>query len=141
MTALFWRAKNLKKQVFADLLPDYYYDYTCMETLQGLSASELTSTDGRKWRTAYSDPANKERVGLDDIVWPQAFEHMEQFINDVKLGQDDLKLNYDDVIGMYQNEELAMYFGTSAMVKTFQDQGIDTAVFYHSLIRMVKNGS
>lgn len=120
---------------------DYYYDYTCMETLQGLSASELTSTDGRKWRTAYSDPANKERVGLDDIVWPQAFEHMEQFINDVKLGQDDLKLNYDDVIGMYQKEELAMYFGTSAMVKTFQDQGIDTAVFYHSLIRMVKNGS
>lgn len=106
---------------------DYYYDYTCMETLQGLSASELTSTDGRKWRTAYSDPANKERVGLDDIVWPLAFEHMEQFINDVKLGRDDLKLNYDDVIGMYQNEELAMYFGSSAMVKTFQDQGIDTA--------------
>ena len=89
---------------------DYYYDYTCMETLQGLSASELTSTDGRKWRTAYSDPANKERVGLDDIVWPQAFEHMEQFINDVKLGQDDLDLTYDDVISMYQNEELAMYF-------------------------------
>gem|GEM_PF-644539 len=106
---------------------DYYYDYTCMETLQGLSASELTSMDGRKWRTAYSDPANKERVGLDDIVWPQAFEHMEQFINDVKLGQDDLDLTYDDVISMYQNEELAMYFGTSAMVKTFQDQGIDTA--------------
>ena len=106
---------------------DYYYDYTCMETLQGLSASELTSTDGRKWRTAYSDPANKERVGLDDIVWPQAFEHMEQFINDVKLGQDDLDLTYDDVISMYQNEELAMYFGSSFMVKTFQDQGIDTA--------------
>ena len=105
---------------------DYYYDYTCMETLQGLSASELTSTDGRKWRTAYSDPANKERVGLDDIVWPQAFEHMEQFINDVKLGKDDLELNYDDVISMYQNEELAMYFGSSFMVKTFQDQGIDT---------------
>ena len=52
---------------------------------------------------------------------------MEQFINDVKLGQDDLDLTYDDVISMYQNEELAMYFGTSAMVKTFQDQGIDTA--------------
>ena len=106
---------------------DYYYDYTCMETLQGLSASDLTSADGRKWRTAYSDPANKERVGLDDIVWPRAFEHMEQFINDVKLGQDDLDLNYDDVISMYQNEELAMYFGSSFMVKTFQDQGIDTA--------------
>ena len=52
---------------------------------------------------------------------------MEQFINDVKLGKDDLELNYDAVINMYQNEELAMYFGSSAMVKTFQDQGIDTA--------------
>ena len=37
---------------------DYYYDYTCMETLQGLSASELSSVDGRKWRTTYSDPDN-----------------------------------------------------------------------------------
>ena len=25
---------------------DYTYDYTCMETLQGLSAAELTTTDG-----------------------------------------------------------------------------------------------
>mgnify|MGYP000414633281 CR=1 FL=1 len=126
MTALFWHAKFEEAGV-RGFTADYYYDYTCMETLQGLSASELTFTDGRKWRTAYSDPANKERVGLDDIVWPQAFEHMEQFINDVKLGQDDLDLTYDDVISMYQNEELAMYFGSSFMVKTFQDQGIDTA--------------
>ena len=33
---------------------DYLYDYTYMETLQGLSATELKSTEGRKWRTAYS---------------------------------------------------------------------------------------
>ena len=39
---------------------DYSYDYTCMETLQGLSASELSSAAGRKWRTAYSDPDNTE---------------------------------------------------------------------------------
>ena len=29
---------------------DYYYDYTCMETLQGLSVAELSSAAGRKWR-------------------------------------------------------------------------------------------
>ena len=40
---------------------DYYYDYTCMETLQGLSASELSSVDGRKWRTTYSDPDNTKK--------------------------------------------------------------------------------
>ena len=105
---------------------DYTYDYTCMETLQGLSAAELTTTDGRKWRTAYSDPASTARVGLDDTVWPGAFERMAQFIQDTHLTADDLALNYDDVIGMFRNGEVAMYFGSSAGVKMFRDEGIDT---------------
>ena len=105
---------------------DYTYDYTCMETLQGLSAAELTTTEGRKWRTAYSDPASTVRVGLDDAVWPGAFERMEQFIQDTHLTADDLALNYDDVTGMFRNGEVAMYFGSSAGVKMFQDEGIDT---------------
>ena len=105
---------------------DYTYDYTCMETLQGLSAAELTTTDGRKWRTAYSDPASTARVGLDDTVWPGAFERMAQFIRDTHLTADDLALNYDDVTGMFRNGEAAMYFGSSAGVKMFQDEGIDT---------------
>lgn len=105
---------------------DYTYDYTCMETLQGLSAAELTTTEGRKWRTAYSDPASTVRVGLDDAVWPGAFERMAQFIQDTHLTADDLALNYDDVTGMFRNGEVAMYFGSSAGVKMFQDEGIDT---------------
>ena len=105
---------------------DYTYDYTCMETLQGLSAAELTTTEGRKWRTAYSDPASTARVGLDDTVWPGAFERMAQFIQDTHLTADDLALNYDDVIGMFRNGEAAMYFGSSAGVKMFRDEGIDT---------------
>ena len=105
---------------------DYIYDYTCMETLQGLSAAELTTTDGRKWRTAYSDPASTARVGLDDTVWPGAFERMAQFIQDTHLTADDLALSYNDVIGMFRNGEVAMYFGSSAGVKMFRDEGIDT---------------
>ena len=105
---------------------DYTYDYTCMETLQGLSAAELTTTDGRKWRTAYSNPASTARVGLDDTVWPGAFERMAQFIQDTHLTADDLALNYDDVTGMFRNGEVAMYFGSSAGVKMFRDEGIDT---------------
>ena len=105
---------------------DYAYDYNCMETLQGLSAAELTTTEGRKWRTAYSDPASTVRVGLDDAVWPGAFERMEQFIQDTHLTADDLALTYDDVTGMFRNGEVAMYFGSSAGVKVFQDEGIDT---------------
>ena len=105
---------------------DYAYDYTCMETLQGLSAAELTTTAGRKWRTAYSDPANTARVGLDDTVWPGAFERMEQFIQDTHLTADDLAQTYDAVMDLFRNGEVAMYFGSSAGVKMFQDEGIDT---------------
>ena len=105
---------------------DYYYDYTCMETLQGLSASELSSVDGRKWRTAYSDPDNEKREGLDSTIWPEAFERMEQFIQDTGLSPDDLDMNYDDIVEMYQSGKLAMYFGSSSGVKMFQDQGINT---------------
>ena len=105
---------------------DYTSDYPCMEALQGLSAAELTTTAGRKWRTTYSDPASTARVGLDDTVWPGAFERMEQFIQDTHLTADDLALNYDDVTGMFRNGEVAMYFGSSAGVKMFQDEGIDT---------------
>ena len=105
---------------------DYYYDYTCMETLQGLSASELSSVDGRKWRTTYSDPDNTKREGLDSTIWPEVFERMEQFIKDTGLSQDDLDMNYDDIVEMYQSGKLAMYFGSSFGVKMFQDQGINT---------------
>ena len=105
---------------------DYTYDYTCMETLQGLSAAELTTTEGRKWRTAYSDPASTVRVGLDDTVWPGAFERMAQFIQDTHLTADDLAQTYDDVMNLFRNGEAAMYFGSSAGVKMFQDEGIDT---------------
>ena len=105
---------------------DYSYDYTCMETLQGLSAAELTTTAGRKWRTAYSDPANTARVGLDDTVWPGAFERMTRFIQDTHLTAEDLEHTYDDVMNLFRNGEVAMYFGSSAGVKMFQDEGIDT---------------
>ena len=104
---------------------DYTYDYTCMETLQGLSVSELSSAEGRKWRAAYSDPANTEKVGLDDTVWPTAFKNFEQFIRDTGLNAADLTLNYDDIMDRMRGGELAMCFGSSAGVKILQDEGID----------------
>ena len=106
---------------------DYTYDYTCMETLQGLSVSELSSAEGRKWRTAYSDPANTEKVGLDDTVWPAAFENLERFIRDTGLNAADLTLNYDDIMDRMRGGDLAMYFGSSMGVKRLADEGIDAA--------------
>ena len=104
---------------------DYLYDYTCAETLQGLSATELKSTEGRKWRTAYSYPASTARVRRDDTVWPGALARMEQLIRDTGLTAADLELNYDDVTAMFGKGEHAMYFGSSAGVQMFREQGID----------------
>ena len=115
-----------KKVGIRGFTADYFYDYTCMETLQGLSASELSTAAGRKWRTVYSDPDNTKREGLDSKVWPEAFERMEQFIQDTGLNKDDLNMDYDNVMEMYKSGKLAMYFGSSSGVKIFQDQGIDT---------------
>ena len=118
--------REFKKAGIRGFAADYYYDYTCMETLQGLSASELSSAAGRKWRTIYSNPENTKREGLDSTVWPEAFERMERFIKDTGLSRDDLDMNYDDVIELYKNGKVAMYFGSSSGVKIFQDQGINT---------------
>ena len=62
-TSFVTACKEFEKVGIRGYTADYLYDYTCMETLQGLSAAELTTTGGRKWRTAYSDPANDTRVG------------------------------------------------------------------------------
>lgn len=105
---------------------DYMYDYTCMETLQGLSASLLSSAAGRKWRTKYSDPATETQKGLDTAVWPQVFETMAQFIEDTGLRASDLKLNYEAVVEMFSKEQLAMFFGSAMNVQMLRDQGMDT---------------
>ena len=118
--------KKFEEAGIRGFVSDYMYDYTCMETLQGLSANELSSSAGRKWRTAYSDPESTEKVGLDETVWPGAFERLEQFIQDTKLSKDDLALNYDDVMDMFQNAKVAMYFGSSAGGKINQEHGINT---------------
>ena len=69
---------------------------------------------------------NTHHTSGDSTVWPEAFERMEQFIQDTGLNQDDLDMNYDDVVEMYQSGKLAMYFGSSSGVKMFRDQGINT---------------
>ena len=105
---------------------DFANDYTCLETLQGLSAAQLSSAPGRAWRMTYSDPENTDAMGLDSEVWPEAFERMERFIKDTGLTAQDAEYGYSEVTELFGEEQLAMYFGSSAGVKLFRDQGLDT---------------
>ena len=105
---------------------DFANDYNCLEMLQGLSATQLSSALGRAWRRAYSQPENTDAMGLDKEVWPGAFERMERFIKDTGLTARDAEYGYTEVTELFGEGKLAMYFGSSAGVQFFRDQGLDT---------------
>lgn len=107
---------------------DFNYDYTCMEVLQGLSIPEITSMEGRMWRSGYEDPTNYDVLGLDDTIWPGAFERMEQFIKDTKIAPGDTELSYDPVIDMFTEGKAAMIRAGGSNTVAFQESGVD-AVF------------
>lgn len=106
---------------------DFVYDYTCMEILQGLSIPEITSMDGSIWRSNYEDPSDAEN-GLDKDIWPVVFENMEQFIKDVKIGPDDLTLDYGSKMDMLKEGKLAMCRAGSGDVLELNRKGVD-AIF------------
>lgn len=123
-----YACREFEKAGIRGYAADFAYDYTCMEMLQGLSISELTSVEGSVWRTSYSDPASTQRVGLDENVWHDVFDNMEKFIKDVSLTPDVLKLDYNPVIKMFKNGQVAMFGGSasSARILEFKNQGMDT---------------
>lgn len=87
---------------------DFEYDYTCMKILQGLSIPEITSAEGRMWRSSYDDPADSEPVGLDETIWQGAFERMEQIIDDVHILPEDVEFGYSPVIDMFTEVKTAI---------------------------------
>lgn len=106
---------------------DFAYDYTCMEVLQGLSILEITSLEGRMWRNSYEDTST-DNTGLDDTIWPEAFERMEQFIKDTNMAPEDIELSYDPVINMFTEGKAAIIRAGGSNVVAFQNSNVD-AVF------------
>lgn len=120
--------QEFEKVGIRGFVADFAYDYTCMEVLQGLSIPEITSMEGRMWRSGYEDPADMDTLGLDDTVWPGAFERMEQFIRDVKLRPEDVEYDYTPVIDMFTEGKAAMIRSGGSNTVAFRNSGVD-AVF------------
>lgn len=107
---------------------DFVYDYTCMEILQGLIIPELTSTEGRRWRTRYEDPADMDVLGLDDTIWPEAFRRMEQFIADTKLTPEDTQMGYSPAIDGFSAGEIAMIRVVGSNTVWFNQDGVEAVM-------------
>ena len=107
---------------------DFAYDYTCMEVLQGLSIPEITSMEGRIWRSAYEDPTDDTVTGLDAKIWPEAFDRMARFIEEVNIRPEDVELDYAPVINLFAEGKAAIIRAGGGNVIEFQKNGVD-AVF------------
>lgn len=101
-----------EKKGIRGIVSDYAYDYTCMEILQGLSIEELSSLEGRTWRRDYE---NKITDNLDDVVWTQAFERVQELVDAGIIKSEDTGLDYYMVNKAFANGEVAMIRGTGAI--------------------------
>ncbi len=101
--------RKLSELGIRPFLSDFGADYTCMEILQGLSASQLTSQTGREWRQKYESGQTNQ---LSEEIWMPVFERMQEFIDYAGITKKDMEGNVDSVFEVYKNHQAAMVRGT-----------------------------
>ncbi|MGN0741449.1 MAG: extracellular solute-binding protein, partial [Candidatus Fimadaptatus sp.] len=105
---------------------DWYYDYSCLETMQGCAIPELMSLEGTLWRMEYESETDDAQVGLDDVVWPRVFEKYEQFLKDVRFQQGDETLQFSATMEPFFQGKTAMVRNTAALADSVtQERGIN----------------
>ncbi|MGN0679784.1 MAG: 5'-nucleotidase C-terminal domain-containing protein [Oscillospiraceae bacterium] len=101
---------------------DWYYDYTCLETMQGCAIPELMSLEGTKWRMAYESETADKQVGLDDVVWPKVFEKYEQFLKDVRFQPGDEELQFSKTMEPFFAGKTAMIRNTANICDSIKSE-------------------
>ena len=108
---------------------DWFYDYSCLETMQGCAIPELMSLEGTQWRMAYESETEDQQVGLDDTVWPKVFEKYEQFLKDVRFQPGDEELQFTPVTEAYRNGQTAMIRNTAALADNItKEDGLNSVI-------------
>lgn len=101
--------RALQEKGIRPFLSDFGTDYTCLEILQGLSAAQLTSQEGREWRQMYESGRTGQ---LSEEVWMPVFERMQEFIGYAGITEEDMEGNTESVFEAYKNHQVAMVRGT-----------------------------
>ena len=107
---------------------DWYYDYSCLETMQGCTIPELMSLEGIQWRMAYESETEDNQVGLDDVVWPKVFEKYEQFLKDVRFQPGDKEMQFSVVTEPFRQGKTAMFRNTAALADNIMKEDGMTCV-------------
>ncbi|MGN1096053.1 MAG: extracellular solute-binding protein [Eubacteriales bacterium] len=123
--SLVFACKAFEEVGIRGFLADFTYDYTCMEILQALSIPEINSMEGQIWRHSYEDPTG-DAVGLDDVIWPAAFERMEKFIEDAGIKASDADVSFSTAIRLFSEGKAAIIRAGGANAVAFEKmEGID----------------
>lgn len=109
--------RALSGQGVRPFVSNFSADYTCMEILQGLSAAQLTSQEGREWRQLYESGQIDQ---LSEEVWLPVFQRMRDFIEYTGLSAADAEDGLD-VFGSYEANETAMIRGTGAEASWYNE--------------------
>ena len=107
---------------------DWYYDYSCLETMQGCAIPELMSLEGTQWRMAYESETEEHQVGLDDVVWPRVFEKYVQFLKDVRFEPGDEEKVFSVVTVPFRTGKTAMFRNTAALADDIMKEDGTTCV-------------
>ena len=101
---------------------DWYYDYSCLETMQGCAIPELMSLEGTQWRMAYESETEDQQVGLDRVVWPTVFEKYERFLQDVHFEPGDEEKQFTVVTQPFREGKTAMFRNTAALADNIANE-------------------
>ncbi|MDD6273459.1 MAG: extracellular solute-binding protein [Clostridiaceae bacterium] len=108
---------------------DWYYDYSCLETMQGCAIPELMSLEGTQWRMEYESETADAQVGLDDTVWPVVFAKYEQFLKDVRFQLGNEELQFSATMEPFFNGKTAMVRNTAALADDVtSERGINCVI-------------
>ena len=118
-----------EKQGIKGFQTDWFYDYSCLETMQGCAIPELMSLEGTQWRMTYESETEDSQVGLDDTVWPKVFEKYEQFLKDVRIQPGDEELQFTPVTEAFRSGQTAMIRNTAALADIItREDGINSVI-------------
>ncbi|MDO5135506.1 MAG: extracellular solute-binding protein [Eubacteriales bacterium] len=104
---------------------DFGRDYSCLETLQGLSIQELMTGEGILWRMGYEGGENRQ---LDDAVWPAAFERLERQLEVWGTPKEAAEYGYFEMVEPFLAGEAALMRGTGNDVISCNEKGMNVGM-------------
>ena len=135
---------------------DFAYDYTCMEILQGLSIPEITSMEGRMWRSGYEDPADidtpevvtTQKTGYDYAVGKKGSPAASAVANTLrKRWGSDVAIGYSSVVsapvfaGDYSRQQLNWLLANRLAIRRGSLTGAEVKAMMEWLVNVKEDGA